>query len=747
MMWRTSLRFTALLAVAALLSACASSRYYNEGADLIAQGKNLEGLERLERAVKENPRNAQFRAAYYRERERIVSMRLVEGDAALRASKFDEAETAYNQALAVDPNLSRARTGLQNVAQARKHEVLIKDAEKLMKAGDLNAAEGKLRAILSENPSHSPSREMLRQVVETNIAAEPPPTLSVPFKKPITLEFRDASMKTVFEMLSRTSGINFVFDRDVKQDQKVTVFFRNTTMEDALKLILVTNQLDRKVMNENSVLIYPNTPAKQKDYKELVVRSFYLSNADVKQASAMVKALVKTQDIFIDEKLNFMVVKDSPDVIRLTERLVRSLDLADPEVMLEVEVLEIARTRLQDLGVNWPGSVTLSDRGVTTTPGTGTGTGTGTTGTTTGSAAIDGPKFFSSSNPLLTFNLRAQVTSTNLLANPRIRVKNKEKARIHIGDKVPVFTSTAANLAVATSVSYLDVGLKLDVEPNIYLQDEVGIKVGLEVSNIVNTVTVGTGASQNVAYQIGTRNTNTVLQLKDGETQVLAGLINDEDRRSADRIPGLGDLPILDRLFGTQRTNRVKTEIVLLITPRIVRNLTRPDGVPAEMSVGTDSNPSLAPLRIGKTSPGSVAVAPSTVAGAGAIPGAATATDVAPAQGSIPIVLQGPLRAQIGKDFTVNLSAALPGTVRAGQIEIAYDPAQLQPADGQSVVAPGTLLLKSDATGFPSSVRFKVIAGAPGKTSVSVRDADIVDQGGFPLSVQLPQPVELEIAK
>ena len=178
--------------------------------------------------------------------------------------------------------------------------------------------------------------------------------------------------------------------------------------------------------------------------------------------------------------------------------------------------------------------------------------------------------------------------TTSVLSNPRIRVINREKARIHIGEKLPVITTTAAATGgfVSESVSYLDVGLKLEVEPLIYLDDEVGIKVSLEVSNIAGEVR-GTQSSS-LAYQIGTRNASTMLRLRDGETQVLAGLISNEDRRTAARVPALGDLPVLGRLFSHTRDNSAKTEIVLLITPRLVRTLARPDARTAEFAAGTE---------------------------------------------------------------------------------------------------------------------------------------------------------------
>jgi len=216
-------------------------------------------------------------------------------------------------------------------------------------------------------------------------------------------------------------------------------------------------------------------------------------------------------------------------------------------------------------------------------------------------------------NPAVTLNLRSEAGEGNTLANPRIRVKNREKAKIHIGDKLPVFTTTStANVGVAASVSYLDVGLKLDVEPNVYLEDEVAIKVNLEVSSVSREVT---GPANSLAYQIGTRSASTVLRLRDGETQVLAGLISDEERSSANRLPGLGDIPAVGRLFSSQRDNNSKTEIVLLITPRIVRNIARPDERfdPA----GSEADVGIAPVRLQNTAPRSLSLSSKGAGGAG----------------------------------------------------------------------------------------------------------------------------------
>ena len=323
-----------------------------------------------------------------------------------------------------------------------------------------------------------------------------------------------------------------------------------------------------------------------------MVHAFYLGNADVKQTLNMIKTLVKTRDVFIDEKLNLLVMRDTPEAIRLAEKLIATQDRAEPEVMLEVEVLEVKRSRLMDLGIQYPNTFTALNIATQTTQTFQGGTAVVSAPTQTQNIlTVDTLKSLGAGNiavsPNPQLNLKKEDGDVQILANPRIRVMNKQKAKIHIGDKVPVITTTStANVGVSESVSYLDVGLKLDVEPTVYLDNDVGIKVGLEVSNIVREIRSANGT---LTYQIGTRNADTVLRLKDGETQILAGLISDEDRRSASKIPGLGDLPMLGRLFSTHHNEANKTEIILLITPHIVRNLTRLDARMSEFPAGTET--------------------------------------------------------------------------------------------------------------------------------------------------------------
>ena len=581
------------LVISLLVVGCAGEQAFRQGKQLLSEGKAEEGLAQLEQAVKEDPNNVEFRTRLIRERDALMQRILTQSDSARSKGQFEEAAAGYNRVLKLEAGNERAQRGIEGIKVGKRHNGLLVEGDALFTKGDYDAAQEKVREILLENPNQQEAIALQRRLDEkaTRDKIETP-LLKSNFKKPITLEFRDANLKTVFEVISRTAGINFIFDKDVRPDLKATIFVRNSSMEDVIKLLLVTNQLEQKILNDNTILIYPNIPAKSRDYQDLVVKSFYLANADVKQTLNMIKTVLKTRDVFIDEKLNLLIMRDSPEAIRLAEKLVAAQDLAEPEVMLDVEVLEVKRSRLLELGIQYPNQFTvLGPQTTQTTANTTGGTIQVNTATTSGQLTVENLKHLNASqigipNPVL--NLRKEDSDVNLLANPRIRVKNREKAKIHIGDKVPVITTTStANVGISESVTYLDVGLKLDVEPNVSLDNDVSIKVGLEVSNIVREIK---GASGTLTYQLGTRTAATALRLKDGETQVLAGLINDEDRETANKVPGLGEIPLLGRLFSSHRNDSTKTEIVLLITPHIVRNIIRPDAGIMEFSSGTEGS-------------------------------------------------------------------------------------------------------------------------------------------------------------
>jgi len=469
-----------MLAGCVLLAACTTYSVINDARRHIEEGRGEEALAMLDKASKEEPSSNALRIEYFRQRDLLVAQWLSQAETMRLAGQFDAAEMLYQRVLVYDAVNPRARAGLAQIETDKRHRTLVASAEKLFAAEKYREAQDALRPVLAENPAQREARRLQRRIDEKLIR---PALASVQLKpsssQPISLELRDVTLRAAFDVLSRAYGVNFVFDKDVRADQRTSVAVRGATLEEAVRLILLPNQLGQKILSDNTVIVFPNTPVKLREYQELVVKSFYLANADVKQTATMIRTVVKTRDIFIDEKINLLVIKDTPAAVRLAERLIAAQDLAEPEVVLEVEVLEVGSNRLLELGLKYPDSVAWSLVGSAGIPG-----------------VVTLPEWLNRGselvrlifpNPLFLLNLRQQDGTTSVLANPRIRVKNKEKAKIHIGDRVPVITTTAAATGgfVSESVSYLDVGLKLEVEPLIYLEDEIGIKVALEVSNIV----------------------------------------------------------------------------------------------------------------------------------------------------------------------------------------------------------------------------------------------------------------------
>ena len=560
---------------------------------LAAEGRYEEALQLIEGVRRADPANKDIPYQTARIKEVAVTRLLAQAET-VRSSSPEAADELYRRALRIEPGNARATAALERSATDRRHQAQVAEANEQIKRKDYAAAERTLQAVLLENPGQREALAARRRLEDATYQGAAAPKLGSKLSNPISLQFRDANLRSVLDVLSRAAGINFVLDKDLRPDLKTTITVQDAPIADVLRMMLITNQLDQKVVNDSTIIIYPNTPQKQREYQELVVRAFYLANADAKQTLNLLKTIVKARDVYVDEKLNMVVMRDTPEVVRLAERLVAMQDLGEPEVMLELEVLEIDRNNLEQIGLQWPSSVAYSlVGGVAAAAGA---TAVGTAGVLTLTQWLNRSSDLvrlTVSDPFFIASLQGQVGSANLLANPRIRVKNREKASIHIGDRVPVITTTAAVTGgfVSQSVNYIDVGLKLEVEPNVFLEDEVGIKLGLEVSRIVSQVTIpgSTAGSGTLAYQIGTRKTNTVLRLHDGETQVLAGLISSEERNTRNEVPGLGGFSVIGRLFSNTQSNRTRTELILLITPRIVRNIVRPDAQAAEFAAGTDS--------------------------------------------------------------------------------------------------------------------------------------------------------------
>lgn len=758
------LLFAAVLA----LAGCATNKAFEDGKQALMAGDQDRALGLFEQAAKQSPDNAEIRATLYRQREVAIARQLAQAEAARIAGNREAAAAALDRVLAMDARNPRAISMRDQLLRGVRHDAMVTEANAMFVRKDVSGAEARVRNVLGQDGSHAGARELLRQIEEARPKQQQPAALGDMFQKTVTLEFRDTSMRNVFEAIARSTGINFVFDKDVRPDIKVTLFVRNTTVAEVMRLILITNQLERSVLSENTVLIYPNTAAKVREYKELITRTFFLVNAEAKQVQNLIKTVIKTKDIYIDERLNVIVMKDTVDAVRLAEQLVESVDVAEPEVMLEVEVLEVSSNKMKELGIDFPDQIGYGILTPNISNSVSTAAGITTT-TTLGGQLLQGNINLKDtnglvvpyvSNPGLILNLKATDGAANLLANPRIRVKNKEKAKVHIGEKLPVFTTTStANVGVSASVTYLDVGLKLDVEPLIHPEDDVDIKMTMEVSSIVKEVT---GPQSSLAYQVGTRSTATALRLKDGETQILAGLISDEERTSASRLPGLGHLPLIGKLFSSERGSNNKTEIVLLITPRIVRNLSRPAHISPALPAGTEAAVGAASLSIRQSgkdqgmrlSSSGGGVSPAAGAVQFASPSRAVQPEPAPAPepeeeaGGAELRMQSSGEMAPGGEAGVIVSMTAGAGVRNATVEIAYDPNVLTALG--TVTAPGRAAITLSAAGAGqearAELRFRAAPNAPaGASSVQVGNVVAIGADGNPLQISAPPPVDIVI--
>jgi general secretion pathway protein D len=587
-------------ACVASLASCASYEHMKGNVQLKLDQTN-EGVESLRKATRHAPTDAEYKIDYLRKRDQSVQDLLAAAESLRDQGKLADSKAAFERVLEMDQGNARAAAGLAKLAQQARHAKLLADGESQLTNGKFDLALDRAQQVLAVDAQDFRAKKLKVAAMETLSSLELERSRASAAKtlleKPVTLQFNDAPLRTVFESLSKSVGLNVLLDRDVKNNARVSIFVKDIAVADAIDFILMQNQLERRLINSNTLLVYPSTDGKKAEYEDLTIRSFQITNADIKYLSNLLKTMLKLREVAADERSGVLVIRDTAEKLNLAAKLIAAHDVADPEIMLEVEVLEVSSTRNSNLGLLPPNSITFA------TPVPQGGLTWGALKALRGNDLLVTPL-------AATFNFKLEDIDAKLLASPRIRARNREKARIMIGDRVPTITNTVTPLTTGSSVvtgtvTYLDVGLRLEVESQVYADNEVGIKLALEVSNIVAEFTDPQGGR---SYQIGTRNANTNLRLKDGETQILGGLITDQDRNTASKIPGLGHLPIVGRLFGNNNGNSVNSEIILSITPRIVRNL--PDRPPEIRSIfsgtlnGMREKPILAePLRQLKFTP------------------------------------------------------------------------------------------------------------------------------------------------
>ncbi|MDU9398709.1 secretin N-terminal domain-containing protein [Pseudomonas sp. zfem003] len=560
---------------------------------LVREGRNEDALALLKEKYRSNPRSEVYKGALVRLTDLTLNELTAQGERARSDGDFERASDLYRRALLIDPGYERAKSGQKSIEQSRRQQGLLTGAEKYFDTQNFALASDYLGQILSENPTNANALALQARIREKRYQQEGRVSLlDKRLDRTVSLELRDTPLKDALLLISNSAGLNFIIDQDIPADKKVTLFVTDARIMDVLEFILQTYSLEKKVLNRNTILLFLDSPEKRGRYSDLYTRSFRIANSTPSAVAEMLRGILKPADLYVDERARSLIIRDTPEVLEAAERLISLHDIAPPEVIFDVEIIEVSTDALSNLGIEYPNRISLSVQGEDKKAGTLRWSELKNLNSDSFMVGVG--------DPLAVINMKNTLGSANILAKPQIRVRNREKANILIGDKVPVITSTLNQTSgfESQSVTYLDVGIKLDVEPEIYPGNEVAMKVMLEVSNIAKEIVGDNGLR---AYQIGTRTANTTLQLKDGETQILAGLIKNEGINSESRVPGLGSLPWLGRMFSSENNNQKKSELVLLITPRIVRNTSYPNAFDSEFYSGTKDRLSLSQPALGES--------------------------------------------------------------------------------------------------------------------------------------------------
>jgi general secretion pathway protein D len=517
---------------------------------------------------------------------------------------YDLAVAEYMKAVRAKPDdravrlaLDRAklRASQEHVNRARRHLATNRTEEALIEfqlAAELNPANGDIQAELgalrsqlrTKVATQREGRTTLESLITDSLAA-PLPGADVPgdVTLPDTLMFRDASARDVFTAIGKFANLSVVFDPSFR-DQPVSVDLRQASIDQALTSVASTTRNFWRVTAPRTVAVVPDTPQKRREYEEEIVRTFFLSNADLKETVDVLRIVVDARRLAPTAATNAITIKDTPERIAAAGRIIQALDKARPEVVIDVELLEVDRTRLRDYGLQIA-SPAESPTGLD------------------GQAVIRGGdpvtlrdlRNLTSSDVLLTnlpglfYRLLKSDSNTRTLANPQLRTSEGIAAQARFGERVPVPVTTFAPIAAGgvqtqpiTSFNYENIGVNIDITPRTHHDDDVSLALKVEVSSIS-----GTGFGNLPTF--GNRSISTVIRLRDGETNMLAGLIRDDERKVLSGIPGLVDIPIIGRLFAFNRTQTQETDIILTLTPHIVRVLDLTEADVQAFKVGRDS--------------------------------------------------------------------------------------------------------------------------------------------------------------
>ncbi|HLG58509.1 MAG TPA: secretin N-terminal domain-containing protein [Vicinamibacterales bacterium] len=529
------------------------------------------------------------------------------GQTAEQLQDYDRAIVEYTKVLREHPENRLARESLDRArlrasadhyargrrfgAGGRLEEALVE----LQLASELNPANADIEAALSAVRTQLKTKIAIARDGKTGLETLidrtrnlPAPGLELPpdIRLPASVSFRDAPSRDVYTALARFANMNVVFDPQFR-DQPVTIDLRDSTFENALQSLSTATRSFYRVSGQRTITIVPDTAAKRQEYEEEIVRTFPLSNADLKETVDLLRIVIDARRLAPVTATNTIAIKDTPARVAAAGRLIAAIDKARPEVVIDVELLEVDRTRMKEYGLQ------------IASPSSGSGGPTGINGgadinrdplTLRDLRSLTQSDVFLTNVPALFYRLLKQDANTRTLANPQLRTSEGMPAQAKFGERVPVPVTQFQPIATGgvaqqpiTSFNYENIGVNIDITPRTHHDDEVSLILKIEVSSVL-----GTGFGGLPTF--GNRYISTVIRLRDGETNLLAGLIRDDERQVLSGIPGLSDLPLVGRLFAHSRRETQETDIVLTLTPHIVRVLDLSEEDLRPFRVGRDAD-------------------------------------------------------------------------------------------------------------------------------------------------------------
>jgi general secretion pathway protein D len=509
---------------------------------------------------------------------------------------YDAALTYYQKALKAEPHNANYKIKVNQI-RFEAGQMHVKQGLSLRQKGDLQGAAAEFQRAGAIDPSSPVAEQELRKTVEmiaeknraADAAAEPPTDPSQPSlasmppeikplsRAPINLKMSNDA-KIVFDTIGKLAGLTVIYDPDFPA-RRIPVELNNVTLEQALDIVSLQSKAFWKPVTENIIFVVPEQPQKRRDYEEQVVKTFYLSNTvqpqDLTEIVTGLRQLLDLKRIQQLNSQNAIIVRDTPDKLLLAEKMIRDIDKAKSEVVVQVEVLQARTDRLRDLGI-LPGQ----QASISINPNATTG-GTTTNNTTLNTLRNLNAKDYSVTLPSLTANAVLTDTYTKIIQNPEIRSVDGQPAKLNIGDRVPVATGSFqagvgvgstggagfVNPLVNTQFTYLDVGVNVDITPRVHPNHEVSLKIKVEVSSVTGTATIG-GIQQPIISQ---RKIEHDIRLKEGEANILGGLFERTDTKTLNGWPGLAKIPFMRYFISDNKTEHEENEVLIVLTPRIVR--------------------------------------------------------------------------------------------------------------------------------------------------------------------------------